>query len=144
MSFPTLTGTWNNTTWDWNQPQSFDLIDAGRNDLINLWMNEQNPCRRGAGIPLGFSLASISVAKAVASIAEPLIKGLGHIFGAAFSLDCSLSTGLQMVFIVTPLMGLCSLVMTPIAIAIDLLVVPFWVAIAPDHFKQKAIGNVYF
>jgi hypothetical protein len=136
MTFPSLTKQWDQTNWDWSDNQQFaNLIEVGRKDLINLSLGEKNSCRHIVGLPLGCSLALIDIVHAIAITAEPLIKGLGHIFGAAFSDNCSFSLGLKFVFMVTPVGLLISLFVCPVVIAIDLLVTPFWVAFAPDNYK---------
>lgn len=90
---------------------------------------KENPWIRATALPVAMASCLLRVVIAVASVAETIIKGLGNIFGAAFSEDCSLSDGFadltfnlayRIIGVVTEAaLGALNIVLIPIKAAID-------------------------
>lgn len=134
-------------TWKWDSCfQAIDVKRYAETKLKNALLDEENSCRRAMGLPIIVCSIGTTLALLVGNIAEPIIKGLGNIFGScssddfgSSSDDCSFLRGLAYLFVATPLLAVGAAILTPFTVvgaAVSLVAIPIWVAIAPDHFKN--------
>lgn len=127
--------------WDWaSTDQAKTLCINYTKKIAQTLLSEKNCCRRAMGPLIALSEIGLRTAFSIAIIAEPLIKGLGNLFGCCFSNKCSFGRGLEYLFLATPL----ELMKTagllgglPLILPFELIALSTYAAADPDDLKKN-------
>lgn len=128
------------TGWNWTevgQLSSFlkTSIPGMGNDLLN-----SGACwSHGMGLVHAIGETVLEVSVMVALVTEPIIKGLGNLFGSPFHSQCQAGRGLGFLIITIPMVMVFEAVYLPyiaIAQAIKLVVYPLWALADPKGLND--------
>ena len=119
-------------SWEWNTLQC-NTIDRMLTDKLQHFYFESCKTHHASLVYIPYTLthAAKDTVIAVAKVVEPIIKGLGNIFGCLFHKDCSLLQGLTFIIVQTPchLVEAAKLPLTLICHAIRLVTMPIYLVL---------------
>ena len=92
---------------------------------------------RLSGFPKGAYCAGLSIVARIIGVVEPIVKGLGNIFGAPFLKKCDAMTGFKQLAIELPLNILKLVFVMPLEVVADLIVSPFAVMLDTDYSRAR-------
>ncbi|MEC7838644.1 MAG: hypothetical protein VX777_01240 [Chlamydiota bacterium] len=93
---------------------------------------------RFLGFGVGVSSSVLTIASAVSTLGETIIKGLSNLFAAPFTKKCNFVTGLQQVFVGIPFAVL-NIILCPIYVTLGTAITTFGILFKPSDYSKDRV-----
>lgn len=119
--------------WDWSsRTQLIDWINLKEIRMYQSVRNANGDYKKALGLPLFVIERTMDIAKLIAWIVEPIIKGVGNIIAFTFLRECHLLFGVQQL-LTSPFLALG----TGIIVTVGALILPFEMVLMPLAFLEN-------